>query len=234
MSVEEAVADLHRRQTSLRQEIQRDVQSALNDLAKNKRKFDSHLKKFNKEKEKVDTEPLQQRLDQLQETKKTICDLAQNIRTQILASSSPNPVTAITATAAIGDAATTTERNSGEAVVERTIMRTPMTLQDQQPASGFEEAVANLRQQQTSLQQEIHRDVQSVLDELAQNNRKLTSNLKKFYGAKEKIDIGPLQQRLDQLQDTKKTIRDITDINNITKIIQMLQITFLLHLLHQT
>ena len=83
-----------------------------------------------------------------------------------------------------------------------------------------EEAVADLRRRQTTLQQEIKRDIRSAMEEIEQNNQKLSSNLQRFYQAKEKANIEPLQQRLGQLQETKKNIRDITqklrNISNLT------------------
>ena len=82
-----------------------------------------------------------------------------------------------------------------------------------------EEAVADLQRRQTSLQQEIDRDLRSAFEEIAQNNQKLSSNLEKLYQAKEKPNIEPLQQRLGHLKDTKKTIREITQkLRNITNI----------------
>ena len=84
---------------------------------------------------------------------------------------------------------------------------------------SVEEAVADLQRRQTTLQHEIKRDIRSAMDEIAQNNQKLSSNLEKFYQAKEQANIEPLQQRLGQLQDTKKTIRDITQkLRNISSI----------------
>ena len=82
-----------------------------------------------------------------------------------------------------------------------------------------EEAVADLRRRQTTLQQEIHRDLRSAMEEIEQNNQKLSSNLERFYQAKEKVNIEPLQKRLGQLQETKKNIRDITQkLRNISDI----------------
>ena len=84
---------------------------------------------------------------------------------------------------------------------------------------SVEEAVADLQRRKSTLQHEIKRDIRSAMDEIAQNNQKLLSNLEKFYQAKEQANIEPLQQRLGQLQDTKKTIRDITQkLRNISSI----------------
>ena len=91
--------------------------------------------------------------------------------------------------------------------------------EDNKGEMTVEEAVADLQRRQTSLQQEIKRDVRSALQEIAQTNQKLSTNLERYYQAKEKANIEPLQQRLGHLQDTKKTIREITQkLRNISSL----------------
>ena len=212
--VEEAVADLRRRQSALRQEIHRDVHSALQAMQQNNQQLSSNLEKFYAAIEKSDIEPLQQRLNQLRVTKKTIRDITEKLQNisnnstpQIPSSSGHSP-------------GTESERNNEEDAAKMTTTETAMVLYVHQPPlpQEVEEAVAELRRRQSRLHEEINRDVRSALQAISQNIQKLSSNLEKFYAAKEKSDIEPLQQRLDQLRVTKKTIRDVTEkLQNIRK-----------------